>query len=476
VDSRPSISYAAPETDDEDYEVSNDEDNEVPSSEDGVSIESPPHKISQAVNAIDLTRDDSPAESELEGTGETAVERNIKTTVTGQPADVDYNTDSVSNGPYTGNQPILVDSEDEAAQDPSDSDNHSEVQSAGDASSQADSMDEQESECEIESNYEMDVDAEAQPIDFAGRNSEPASIFTQLGSSLMDMPIPESNLRTTIDPADHLEEEDDDDGESEFGLSDAAAEGIRALFEIGSIDNVADSHFKVDEIDSHSVVACGVLKADDEIESPKRVTFTCPPPEQVTEMGSGYYRLSSVGQPQTEIPLNQPIMNLRQPSPSDAAMVKTTIPFSDPLVITANPIKAHHLPSQDFQKLTAQCLGEKTGKHAFFAAREDNRAKIYGRRDNYSGENSSLQTVKTCLSSVMEERRERSRIAMEKFKEKKRQIEEEINSKLLQSSQTFPTLPTTRVANSRKFFEYQSIWNETNSISDFIILRSLISR
>jgi hypothetical protein len=379
----------------------------------------------------------------------------------GRPANIDNKADPVSVALYTGNPSILVDSDDEDANFSSDSDDQSEVEYGDDASSGEDSMneqDEQDSEDGDVGVHETDEDETAsKPGDFPEKDSEQASGLANLElHPPLNQLLPESNLRTFIDATEnaHALEEEDHDDESEFGLSDAGAEGIRALFDDDLIDNAGDSYFKEDhESNSDSAMAdealAESLMADGTLESPKRVTFARLPSENLAEMTSGYSHFNAFTQSSLlENSLGQGAMNIRQPSPSDAAMVKIATP-STFLNDCANPVRVHHLPSQAFQKLTAQSLGDKTGKHAFFAAREDNRAKIYN-GDQSGRSSSSPQTAKSGVSSA-EDRKAMSLIAQAAWRERKRRREEEAKSKLSESTNSLPvTLPAIRAVNSSK--------------------------
>lgn len=438
------ISYTFPETDDEDYEISDgDIQNEEPSSEDGVSIESPPRKDSQAIDAIDLTRDDSPASvPEADLPGETSIEKGLIDIIIARPADIDHNADPVSTAIYTGSSPILVESDEEDENFSSESDDQSdEVEDDDGASPQADIIpDQEESENEDDDDHEMDFDINAK--------CERESALASLGLyTLMNQPIPESNVRTIIDASENIVEEEVHDDESDFGLSDAGAEGIRALFDDGLISNSGDRVFEEDyddESESNSVAACVAASkyvvVDAEPATPKNVAFAYLPSDHLPEMSSSYSHFSAQSSQTNNSPC-QTIMNARQPSPSDAAMVKTATPSKTLLNDSSKPVKVHHLPSQDFQKLTAQSLGDKTGKHAFFAAREDNKARIYGGEHAQVEENSSLRTAETEIASIAERKR-RSFIAMAKFRERKRRMEEAAKSMASESSKTVPAPST----------------------------------
>jgi hypothetical protein len=407
------------------------------------------------------------------------VEKDIMGTMAGRPADIDQNADQVSVALSTGNSPLLVDTDDEDGQFSSDSDDESEVEYGGDASSRGNSMDEQVSEASDSdgNGNELKEEETSESRDSPDKESERASGLPNVGLyTLMNQLIPESNVRTIIEVSDNNAEENDQDDDSEFGLSAAGDEGIRALFDDGLIDNDGDAYFKDDEergsasvIGHEAPVEAPVetSMANNKFGSPKSSTFADPASEQPPEITSNFPHFNAFVQTNNEDSLRQTNMKIRQPSPSDAAMVKTANPSAtlindsanamkvhhnamevhhNAMRVHHNAMKVHHMPIQEFQKLSSQYLGDKTGKHAFFAAREDNRAKIYGGQNDHSG-----QTVKTGPSSTAEERRERSLMAMAKFRERKRKMEEEAKSKLSEFSKTIPIkFPTTEAVNSSK--------------------------
>lgn len=454
--SRASNSYTFPESDDEDYEMSDDdmEGNEEPSSEDGVSIESPPHKASQAIQSIDLTRDDSPAASsiaEVDSNSQTRVDKEPMNIMAGQPADINNHADPVSVTIYTGNPPILVDSEDEDAHFSSDSDDQSDGVEYDDGASEGNSVGEQEDYGnEDDNDDEMDREERvtSELRDFPHKELEQASGLVNQGLySLLDAPLPESNVRSIADASDNIIEEDGYDDESDFGLSDAGAEGIRALFDDGLIDNEGDSYLEEDmddESDTDSVIIYDAppkaSMAEKKIETPKHVTFASLPAEQHPEIASSCGHFDSYTLGNLDVP-SHPTISGRQPSPSDAAMVKTATPstFANH---TANPVRVHHLPSQEFQNLTAQSLGDKTGKHAFFAAREDNKAKVYAGENGQSAPTAWIQQPETVISPTAEEKRQRSMLAMGRFRERKRRMEEEAKAKMSESVKVVLPMPS----------------------------------
>lgn len=427
------------------------EDSEEASSEDNISIESPPHKASQAIRTIDLTRDKSPASivAEVDLTDETPGEKELMDIKAGQPADVDRHVDPVSVAIHTGIPSVLVDSDDEDAHFSSDSDNQSDdVKYDDGASSHRDSMDEQEdSDNGNGSDREMDREGKAgsELKDFQDKESERASGLASTGFyGYLNHPIPELSLRSIIDASDNIVEGDEEDDESDFGLSDAGVEGMRALFDDELVDNAGEAVFEEigEDIDPGRVIACEATtqntKATDQVESPKHVTFASIPPAQVQEMTSNYshFNIFALSSQPDETP-SQKGMNARQPSPSDAAMVKTAAPSTTLLGQISNPIRVHHLPSQDFQKLTAQSLGEKTGKHAFFAAREDNRAKISA-GENDRPRRASLQTAEAEAVPIAEKKQLRDS-TLENLRERKRRMEEETKIKFAESAKVLPT-------------------------------------
>ncbi|RDW60826.1 hypothetical protein BP6252_12209 [Coleophoma cylindrospora] len=67
----------------------------------------------------------------------------------------------------------------------------------------------------------------------------------------------------------------------------------------------------------------------------------------------------------------------RLPSPSDAAMVKSsTQPPPAKAKESVSTIPVHHMTGQSWRQYAARSLGNKSGKHEFFEAREDNRAQL----------------------------------------------------------------------------------------------------
>lgn len=416
---RANISYTLPDFDEEDNEISDDEvsdndmkDSEKVSSEVGASIESPPQKVSQAVQAIDLTRDESPASIvAVVDLTETAAEQELMDLMAGRPANIDRYVDPVSITIFAKDRPNFVENDDEDSQFSSDSDDQSDQVDYDDgSSSQKDSTD------EVEDSGNGDS-SDAELKGFQDKESERDSGLAGTCLFAHWNQLPQSNLKSISDASENMVEEDEGDDESDFGVSDAGAEGLRALFDD-------------DELVGQS--------GEGELESPKHVTIASIPAEQVREMTSDRPQFVEFSIPsQTDETPSQNSVNARQPSPSDAAMVKTAAPSTTLLGQNLNPIIVHQLANQDFQKLTTQSLGEKTGKHAFFAAREDNRAKICA-GENDRTRRASLDTPEALAISIAE-KRQHATIAMERFRERKRRMEEDAKMIPAESAKVLPS-------------------------------------
>jgi hypothetical protein len=361
---------------------------EQPSSEDGLSIESPPAKVSQHINAIDLTRDDTPivsSSNRIDLTGEAPAESGIMNVMEGRPADINSSMDPVSVATYTGNDPILLDSEDEDAQFSSDSDDPSEAADSVDSSS-SDGYDVVD---EIEDSEDGDAEENdsQEDVPVAPTMQAPGQFG---GNSLARYPqmTNENPKVLLVDSSDHCETSEDmdvdqDDDQSELGLSEAGAEGIRALFE----DNAAS------DSPEHGFLARDTLPGKDNGEnlsqSHEHVKFaSAPVEEEVREFNTpNNEAIPSLN------PKQQPadIIMFRQPSPSDAAMVKIAAPIK---LFNTSPIKHSNsfVSVSDlgvYVRPTLQTLGEKTGKSDFFNARAANKERFNGEMSHSLGSMSS---------------------------------------------------------------------------------------
>lgn len=170
-------------------------------------------------------------------------------------------------------------------------------------------------------------------------------------------------------------EENEENDESDLGLSEAGSED--------NIDYTADEMYYTKE-DFEDVVPAAtpattmqfnlefvkqpIVNPTEDIEqSYPSYPWSQAPPVQVVEQ-----KLSSQANADI-IPRQVATSSLslgRQPSPSDAAMVKSALP--KPVESTAFGVWQK---APEFGRLS-QTLGEKTGKHAFFEAREKNKAEL----------------------------------------------------------------------------------------------------
>lgn len=357
------------DVEDDEYEVSDDEDIEVPSSDDGISVESPPLKASQFITAIDLTEDDAPAASSTEKDitpGLSSVKMDLMKTIVSRPADITQKTCPAGSA-------IIVDSEDEDAQPSFNCD------------SQLHETDPDECDCtnaysleRLESSESHDMNAETHPAPGPPQQNsqETAEIdgLAILGStSRVDVINSSSPIAspTGVEIPDSITSEYDSDGD--LSLSDAGEEGIRALLRHGPSENGdarqcnrAHSEDERKTNDNRSVdkpKPTKIISRHDD-QAPEHISFTCPTTEKIPRSALTPNEL-----------FEKPSSSIRQPSPSDAAMVKAVVPQSAPLQ-TAKHVPVHHLPSKYWRQLTTQSLGDKTGKREFFEAREDNKAKF----------------------------------------------------------------------------------------------------
>jgi hypothetical protein len=365
------------DVEDEDYDFSDDDMDkyEQPSSEDGLSIESPPPKVSQHINAIDLTRDDTPivsSSNRIDLTGEAPAERRIMNVMVGGPVDINSGIRPVSVAVYAGNDPILLDSEDEDAQFSSDSDDPSEAADSVDSSSSdgydvVDEIEESEDGDADENDSREDVPVAPTmqaPGQFGGNSIAGYAQLTNGNAEVL-----------SVDSSDHIEtledmDVDQDDDQSEFGLSEAGAEGIRALFE----DNAAS------DSPEHSFLARDTLPGKDNggnlSQSHEHLnSASAPVEEEVRDFNKPINE--AIPSPN---PKQQPadIIMFRQPSPSDAAMVKIAAPIK---LFNASLIKHPNsfVSVSDlgvYGRPTLQTLGEKTGKSDFFNARAANKERF----------------------------------------------------------------------------------------------------
>ena len=368
--------FAFPDSSDvetEDYGFSDEETDrrKQASSEDGVSVESPSFKVSRSTTAIDLTRDDSHAvhlANRIDLTGETNADKRFAEVMDGRPVDTSPNTDPIDAAHHAEKSTILLDSEDEDVDFSSDSEDQSEGPDSADSSfSGAYDLEEMEIPEDLD-------DCDQQSL------SEPANVDMQAAAaSPIISDVADANHETPNDPISDtatytklsVDIVDRDDDDSELGLSDAGAEGISALFEGSPSFNNSTKPLDLDELDQ---MDHGSLESSSR-EAIKRVTFASETSfdESVLDTSSRFSAQENVDDfgystPEFQQPADVPLW--RQPSPSDAALVKSAAPTA---------LFIGRLGACDFgvhSKPAMQSLGERTGKADFFNAREANKKKF----------------------------------------------------------------------------------------------------
>lgn len=341
-------SYTFPDSSDveegeEDNDLSDDEMEDdrqaYMSSEDDVSIElQSPLKVSQAINAIDLTRDESPYAS------------SNRVDLTDEIAAPTAATQGGNTYQAYAEDPIVVDSDDNVG-DRVDFLSGSDDQSLiGDSSNIESSEDEELPEIDDdESGVGEDSEDAGSVLDGSFGEvrettvNEIDGVYRSTGPTLLPICTGSESLEAPEKPEDMT----DYDDESDLGLSEAGAEGIKALFSDGLLnsDSGLSEHVPNKEALSHAN-------------------------QDVADASQHNHHVFALGQVGNETQ-SSASQAFRQPSPSDAAMVKTATYITPHMA--ANQVFTFHV---DNYNNPGQTLGEKTGKHAFFEAREGNKAKV----------------------------------------------------------------------------------------------------
>ncbi|KAF4632318.1 hypothetical protein G7Y89_g5809 [Cudoniella acicularis] len=362
-------------------------DDQEPSSEDDVSIEMQPSvKVSKAIHAIDLTMEDSPAPTSsirIDLTGEapveTPAENRIMGLMAGRPADIDNTADPVSIALYAGNHAILVDSEEEYGDDhfSSDSEDQSEINDSDDSNSPDENEMLHNSESEdSDANEEVAIGEDFfddTDVEDENEDMEPLTRFAI---------ATETDRSILLADQASIEEDamDDDDEGSDFGLSEAGEAGLRALFDDGTQHSISDasevSLSAKPSADSKHEAVEDLYTAEPQ----KPIVPSSQPTTKNSEVDSDFCwsspikeSLFTINAPDGTVPDAPTLLTARQPSPSDAAMVKSALPKRTSQSMDDVPI--FQSQASNYGQL-AQALGEKTGKHAFFEARENNKARV----------------------------------------------------------------------------------------------------
>jgi hypothetical protein len=368
-----SRSYSVPDSSDEEDEDSNFSDVEMlggRSSGDDVSIESVRPKMSRSIEAIDLTGDDVPQNLNLSQTSMATPAPQKVQHIAAAPhpeislqqlhrqspehivaVQLDTDSDSDIDTPHV-DEPL---SEDEllSSSDSDDeimSDGSSNVEGMPQSTSGHDSIDTQN---ELEN---ASSSASSSPAPSVTARQDGPAVSWQTRAPYENMDIPESHVRTRLDVNDNMEVcgHDEDDEECEFGLYEAGQEGLRALMDDGLLENAPVDPFAENK--------------NEQLEHESAGASSGPWSHSFLSMSNTPRMNDSAMGPQGSRPWFSHYQSLdRQPSPSDAAMVKGAVTGSR----TADGSE-EHLDSVP----TTKYLGDKTGKHAFFEAREDNRARL----------------------------------------------------------------------------------------------------
>lgn len=305
------------------------------SSEDDHSIESPVSKVVNSNDPIDLTRDESPIlsnrvdltdDTPVDTPAETPAEIALMGVLAGRPADIGEDASYSNIAVYAGN-PMSVNepSDDEDARFSTDSEDLAKIDESSDSESSSDEKeygldevldeildddvneDVEESDGEYTEDHFMEEDEEER-----GTESAERSIY-RFANATNDYTV--VRLSEPLS-ADELSA-DEEDNESDFGLSEAGEEGLKVLRDGGLLQPLPG----------------GTFGQPDSTYQPAHATVD-------TSGGSTY-------------------VSFRQPSPSDAAMVKSQSS-------TVAPVHA-----------SSQALGTSSGKSEFFAAREINKSRFF---------------------------------------------------------------------------------------------------
>ena len=309
-------------------------------SDDGVSIEGSSFKTSDSsLDPIDLTKDDTPESNDKGGISSSTHRVDL---VTPPPPG------RQSNGqPQLGHfqvpititnriEPIVLETDEEEGGFSTDSDDVSE-------DAQSESNDSREGSLE-ENNEELDN----------------VNDLLSMNDDLVGMSSTEPEMNRIGSVVENNEASEDEYSDSDLCLSEAGREGIRALFEDGLLGK-EDSNDKSKHTDlCHSSLDANLLQqvsfADTRANVKPLQLFDYEPLGKASPVKISFDRITEH----------------REPSPSDAAMVKPAAINR----LAVNLINLDNGPNKEWFEMTSESLGDKTGKHAFFEARSYNKAKV----------------------------------------------------------------------------------------------------
>lgn len=370
-----SNAYTVPDTSDEedeeeeeeDYEFSDEEIQEGPSSEDDLSLDVEVYPVnekhaSSAIEPIDLTGDDTPSMSPRE-----TMQQALSILSTGVAAVQTFEAaqhQSSSGGNQSSElfQTVDSDSEEEAVELIAEVEEVARfAPDLGEPMSEDSSSGSESGNDEVEYNgSESDVELE---LDSANSESESVDLHMRIEQSedIMNAYDSNENEEDSDEQMSEQASEHDIDQDSDLGLSECGAEGLQELFEEDLLGVAEESPYFEARAENKS-------KAD--AVNDERPVYSDPDPDEVIknyrgavqEVETGIHPASTTRFSNSHLWFTNEVNRL--PSPSDAAMVKTGPNISVPLDTSPAPDSSN----------TIKSLGDKTGKHAFFEAREENKA------------------------------------------------------------------------------------------------------
>jgi hypothetical protein len=366
--------------DEEDYELSDGgfDEGEPTSSEDDLSVESPQLKMSQAIDPIDLTRDDYPAVfSIIDGP-------NDSNPISVPGLDGPTTTDHYPNATYPSNSPICEEGDEEKVGFSSESDDRSESAGSDGRRFHSPSYSSEVEDSEDEGCIKV---GHLQSRTGSIQSNRRCSIHSSTCSSIDNARLGISSVKNSTSIEKHEQTTDygdsgegyDEEYESDFGLSQAGRDGLNKLRADGLLENVVDSPFSRGSKDiveaGSSIPRAFTARSDAAKQNDSSFSGLCwdsmpamvSTPSQNQTIGSPLIVQAAAVEYLSDSPLNT---NPRQPSPSDAAMVKTAIAPCDASIVGSR------LSTGKWEEPAIQALGDKTGKHGFFEARMFNKSTL----------------------------------------------------------------------------------------------------
>ncbi|KAM0141982.1 hypothetical protein ACHAP3_001975 [Botrytis cinerea] len=208
--------------------------------------------------------------------------------------------------------------------------------------------------------------------------------------------IPESHIRTQIHTSDEVialdeqnnddEDEADDDDDRSVGLSEAANEGLQTLYKDGLLKKEPacnPTHLIDGPYDEFA-------KSKSNIES---YYATCTPTYDASPFGyySSHINRSSISARQCGNSPNDYYSFAKPRSPFASYYGREASPSS---VAMARPPYPEKYGGQTRETLSVKTLGDKTGKHAFFEAREENKVQFQSHVDDEETQFSPLSMTR----------------------------------------------------------------------------------